>query len=367
MHKKSNISENRKEDMILYLVSEVTAAQMLSEVSKSEADRGSHKFSTRFLRRQKNLIAAVDKENNCSFRRRLRSGAAAALIVLTLGVTATAGAAVLFQQRPADETELNWGLDSYSFVLEPLELENESLYTYKAQERRIITVATAESDEYKAREEWSRFLDEYEMTDAFDQALKDADNRAKSGNDDAFGQAAIYEMYGAYDDYSINVLERIANKYDVSLLLPPVYFVTQEQCIDFEAQCDFLKDRDSFSIDYGYKFEDGSLHCEFVVELEGYRGFFGGSMTAVKKGSFYPFSASFFDEGEPFTETGYITSSGSYVDIGATDRYAWVFYDGEDTCLCVRIDCYYPLYARGMKANLKAAKCLADLIDFSDL
>lgn len=393
-------------DILLYLTAEQAASELLleqealphedHEISPGE----NHEFSQRFMRRQRKLIHAVSKRPPAaparglpadarlqstspaalaatqppskrpaqSWRRRMQTAAAAVLVVLLVGVTATAAASAFFKNRKADETELNWGLDGYSLILEPVETDNPG-YSYKTQPRRVLLEAVQGSDEYNALAEWKRFMDEYEMTDDYEEALFAADVEGAGRYDSLTEREKIYEMYGCYDDNSAQMLESIADKYHLELLNPPVYYTTPEQCETIYEQWDIFADEEAFLVEYGYSFEDGSMHCEFDVSLDSLGQIFGGSLTIARKGSMYPYVSGWSQGSEDeMREVGYITASGAHVDIAATKDSAWVFYEGEESCIFISFPkCYWNFFGRTLSDCLDIAKELADMIEFSNL
>ena len=367
MCKENHKMGGQNTDMLLNLTVQLKIAETLGEMNDTTP---AHKFSGRFEQRQKALLTKAEKYQKRLYPRRFQTAAAAAIVVLTLGFTATAGAAVLFSQRPANETRLNWGLDSYPMILGPLEVENVEEDGYKAKKRRVLVPAAFRSAEYNALAEWDYFMDAYTLTDKYKEGLLAADVMGDTGYEALSEREKIYELYGSYDAYSVKMLESIADKYDL-LLASPVYYTTKAESGALYGLCSFLPEED-FSIDYGYSFEDGSAHCEFSVFIEEceqkYKNF-TGSLTVAKKGSLYPYTSGWMQENDEKTEeTGYITAQGTHADVAATNDRAWIFYEGDETYIRIQLTrLYYKFYGQGSKKGIDTVKYLADMIDLSVL
>lgn len=254
--------------------------------------------------------------------KRLIGIAAAAALVMTLGITALAtrffGLRDMVMQstaaKPSVEVSANVTGD-WSATAEP-EVDLIPLQGYP------------DSNEFKASAEWNVFLQNYDTDHAILNEIGNGSN----------AYTEKYPIYYVYSKEMAEKLEEITAKYGLRLHTDRTIADSQEQFIALIGAGNFLESKGSGGVNKaygGYTYEDGSFH------YDGQAVFFDGTVIDYQLGNYVKgtFSEVYLNIGDAnaYREWQYTTKSGVQVSLALSETKALLIADLENSFITVNV------------------------------
>lgn len=312
---------------ILYLIGQAWELERMGENS------GEHKFSDTFEKRQQRLLDQVDAGEvivrNAKGRKPMSKKkwiTLTAAAILVTGLAITAGASDFFGLNNILVDDKINPVEEKEYVSESAEGEKQVLKEKEAI--NMVASALKGSNEYKAAQEWSKYVIENLNSEEELQAVGEI---SKNGLPEELAEYS--SAYGVNTQRTADKVDEISQKYDLKLLSEPETVVDYNEIMDRTGIRDFLLDKEHLIWSYARVFPEGNFNgdiCPILEENQPEYKYTGG-MSVNRNGVFGDMVLNMGDLSD-YEEWEYTNKNGDNLGlmINHVTKHSYIFYKGAE-------------------------------------